>query len=396
MSVSDKYDGPDSKSSVGWVKPDNVRLATEENPLELECGEELSPVDVEYECYGELNKRKDNVILICHALTGDAHAAGWDPDADKRPWRQDRPGWWDGMIGPGKPYDTDKFFVVCSNVLGSCYGTTGPRNIDPTTGEPYGMDFPVVTMGDWVRLERRLVDHLGISSLHTVSGGSVGGAQAMEWALAYPEMVGNVHIIGASDKLSAQGLAFNAVGRYAIMSDPKFNRGNYYGNEQPLDGLSVARRLAHITYLSDKAMERKFGRVLKNGERPRYEIVPEFEVESYLDHQGDKFVRRFDANSYIYITKAMDYYDASARGNGNIQKAFESCNCRFLLVSFTSDWLYTPYQMKRLAKALVTADKMVSYVNIPSDAGHDSFLTEIDNMGAVADAHMEADGGDRD
>ena len=184
MSVSDKFDGPDSKSSVGWVKPDNVRLATAENPLKLECGGELHPVDVEYECYGELNEGKDNVILICHALTGDAHAAGWDPEADKRPWRRDRPGWWDGMIGPGKPYDTDKFFVICSNVLGSCYGTTGPGNIDPTTGEPYGMDFPVVTVGDWVKLERRLMNHLGIRSLHTVSGGSVGGAQAMEWALA--------------------------------------------------------------------------------------------------------------------------------------------------------------------------------------------------------------------
>lgn len=395
MDIKDKYDGPESPNSVGWVRSHNVRLASEDDPLKLECGVDLWPIDVEYETYGELNEKKDNLILICHALTGDAHAAGWDIDAKEkgRTWRIDRPGWWDGMIGPGKPYDTDKYFVVCSNVLGSCYGTTGPSSNDPNTGKPYGLDFPVITVGDWVRVEKRLLEYLGVDTIHTVSGGSLGGAQGMEWALAYPEMVKNVHIIGASDKLSAQGLAFNAVGRYAIMSDPRFNNGDFYDGKHPVDGLSVARRLAHITYLSDKAMEKKFGRVMKEGKSPRYEIVPEFEVESYLDYQGKKFVRRFDANSYIYITKAMDYYDASDWGDGDIRKAFERCSCRFLLVSFSSDWLYTPDQMKRMSKALVTTGKKIAYVNIPSDAGHDSFLTEIDSLGSVVDAHLGCGGG---
>jgi len=389
MSHDDRYDGPDSPNSVGWVRAEDVRLADEDDPLRLKCGQELFPVDVEYETYGELNQAKDNVVLICHALSGDAHAAGWDSEADKRPWRKDRPGWWDGMIGPGKAYDTDEYFVICSNVLGSCYGTTGPSSVDPDTGEPYGLDFPVVTVEDWVRLERRLLDHLEIDDIHTVSGGSLGGAQAMEWALTYPEMVKNVHIVGASDKLSAQGLAFNAVSRYAIMSDPRFNEGDYYRGEHPADGLSVARRLAHITYLSDKAMEKKFGRMLK-GEGPSYKIVPEFEVESYLDYQGSKFVSRFDANSYIYITKAMDYYDASSKGGGDIKEAFQDCPCRFLLVSFSTDWLYDSSQIRAMGKELMLAYKDVSYIDIPSDAGHDAFLIEIDKLGEVVKAHLQA------
>ncbi|MFY9487020.1 MAG: homoserine O-acetyltransferase [Bacillota bacterium] len=385
------YDPPDSPTSVGYIRSSLARLADQENPLVLQCGRPFWPIDVTYETYGKLNSDRDNAILVCHALSGDAHAAGWDPDAleQGRPWRADRPGWWDSMIGPGKALDTNKYFVVCSNVLGSCYGTTGPSSTDPSSGKPYGSSFPVVTVGDWVRLEERLVTHLKIDKLKAVIGGSLGGQQALEWALAYPERVESAIVIGASARLSAQGLAFNAVGRYAIVNDPNFRGGDYYDGVPPRVGLSVARRLAHITYLSEESLEAKFGRRYRHGCGPSYGFSTEFEVESYLDHQGEKFVERFDANSYLCITRAMDYYDASDWGDGDLERALSRAKATFLLVSFSSDWLYTPAQMEQLALSLAKCEKRVTYVEIPSSAGHDAFLIETETLTEVVKAFLD-------
>lgn len=386
-----EYDLPDSPTSVGYVRSSVVRLADEQNPLDLQCGRSFWPIDVTYETYGSLNANRDNAILVCHALSGDAHAAGWDPDATEqgRPWRADRPGWWDSMIGPGKALDTNKYFVVCSNILGSCYGTTGPSSIDPRTGKPYGLRFPVVTVGDWVRLQERLITYLRIDKLRAVIGGSLGGQQALEWALAFPDRVESAIVIGASARLSAQGLAFNAVGRYAIINDPNFNGGDYYDGEPPRVGLSTARRLAHITYLSEESMEGKFGRRYCVGSGPSYQMCSEFEVESYLDHQGETFVERFDANSYLCITKAMDYYDAADWGNGDLGAALSRAEATFLLVSFSSDWLYTPAQMEYLARSLVKCGKRVAYTKIPSSAGHDAFLVETGTLTEIVRAFLE-------
>ena len=386
-----EYDPPDSPTSVGYVKSSVVRLADEESPLVLQCGRPFWPIDVTYETYGKLNSNRDNAILVCHALSGDAHAAGWDPDAKEqgRHWRADRPGWWDSMIGPGKALDTNKYFVVCSNVLGGCYGTTGPSSIDPRSGKPYGLRFPIVTVGDWVKLQERLVTYLQIDKLRAVIGGSLGGQQALEWALAYPERVESAIVIAASARLSAQGLAFNAVGRYAIINDPHFRGGDYYDGQPPRVGLSVARRLAHITYLSEESLEAKFGRRYRSGSGPSYRFSTEFEVESYLDHQGEKFVERFDANSYLYITRAMDYYDAADWGNGDLEKALSRAKATFLLVSFSSDWLYTPAQMEQLALSLVKCGKKVAYLKIPSSAGHDAFLLETETLTEVVKTFLE-------
>ncbi|HZJ57877.1 MAG TPA: homoserine O-acetyltransferase [Clostridia bacterium] len=378
-----KYETPDSPWSVGWTSPHVVTLADEDNPLLLDCGEELAPISVEYEVYGEMNPRRDNVILLLHALSGDAHAAGWDKEAQDmgRSWRLSRPGWWDTMIGPGKALDTNIYCVICSNVLGSCYGTTGPVSIDPDTGKPYGLDFPIVTVGDWVRLQERLVSYLGIEKLYAVVGGSLGGQQALEWSLAYPDRVERAVILASSARLSSQGLAFNAVARNSILNDINFNGGDYYEGDQPAQGLAVARMLGHITYLSETSMRDKFGRrYRKNGDRPGFHLGVDFEVESYLEYQGQSFVSRFDANSYLYITRAMDYYDAADRGGGDLDKACKTAKARFLLISFSSDWLYTPEQMKELTFALYRTKKDVSYVEIPSTYGHDAFLLEVDRI----------------
>jgi len=378
-----KYESPDSPRSVGWTRPYTVRLADKDNPLLLDCGEKLAPIDVEYEIYGEMNPKKDNVILLLHALSGDAHAAGWDKKAEEmgRNWRTDRPGWWDTMIGPGKAFDTTKYCIICSNVLGGCYGTTGPASINPLTGKPYGLDFPIVTVGDWVRLQERLITHLGIERLYAVVGGSLGGQQALEWSLAYPDRVERAVILASSARLSAQGLAFNVVARNSILNDNNFNNGNYYDGEFPAQGLAIARMLGHITYLSETSMRNKFGRRYReNGSRPGFHLGVDFEVESYLQYQGQSFVARFDANSYLYITRAMDYYDAADRGKGDLDKACSNAKAKFLLVSFSSDWLYTPEQMKELAFALYRNKKHVSYVDIPSTYGHDAFLLEVDQL----------------
>lgn len=388
-------DPPDSPSSVGYTTAHTVRLATEANPFPLEIGtRSIGPIDVEYETYGQLSPTRDNVVLVAHALSGDAHVAGWDRNAEAtgRAYRTKHPGWWDTVIGPGKAIDTRKYFVVCSNVLGSCYGTTGPSSIDPGTGKPYGLRFPMVTVGDWVRLQARLLDALGIERLHGVVGGSLGGQQALEWALAYPHRVERAIVLAASPRLSAQGLAFNTVGRHAIMNDPLFHGGDYYGRAQPGTGLSVARMMAHITYLSEEAMREKFGRRLRNKERPDFHFGIEYEVESYLSYQGKAFVERFDANSYLYITRAMDYYDAAEQwGGGDLVEACRRIQSRLMVVSFSSDWLYTPEECRAFALAMCRAGKPVTYVNVPSNYGHDAFLVETGPVGHLLRHFLDGD-----
>lgn len=386
-----KYDAWDSPRSVGWIRAERVRLADAETPFELEAGGRLKEVDVEYETYGSLNAAKDNVILVAHPLSADAHAAGWDALAatENRPFRAERPGWWDAVIGPGKALETNTYFVICANVLGSCYGTTSPASVDPDTGKSYGLDFPIVTIGDWVRLQARLLDHLGIDTLHAVVGGSLGGQQALEWAMAYPERVKKCVILAASARLSAEGLGFNAVGRFTIMKDQYFNDGNYYDQPySPSDGLAAARMLAHITYLSEDAMHAKFGRRLRGKARPDFGFGIEFEVESYLSYQGSQFISRFDANSYLYITRAMDYYDAADRGNGDLVKACAGVTADMMVVGFSSDWLYPPGDVRELALALAQNDRSVNYVEIESGYGHDAFLVETEKVSRLLTAFL--------
>src|SRR6266481_1173152 len=322
--------------------------------LELDGGVTLAPVDCAYETWGALNADKSNAILIAHAFSGDSHAAG-------------EGGWWSNMIGPGKGFDTDLYFVICSNVLGGCRGTTGPGSVNPATGCPWAMSFPIVTIADMVRLQKMLVvDHLGIDRLLAVAGGSMGGMQALEWAVAYPEHVAAALPIATTARHSAQQIAFNEVGRQAIMADPDWAGGNYYGHRPPARGLSVARMVGHITYMSDESMREKFGR--------RRRAPNQFEVESYLHHRGSQFVDRFDANSYIYITRAMDSYDLTQRGS--LGSLFEKIRTRFLVLSFTSDWLYPSYQSLEIVSALRSRNCDVAYCNLTSQYGHDTFLVE--------------------
>ncbi len=365
--------------SVGIVQTQTFTFAAEESDaLELDCGKKIAPVTVAYETYGRLNAGGTNAILVCHALSGDAHAAGWQGAEGQKP------GWWDNFIGTGKPLDTDKYFVICSNVLGGCQGTTGPSSVDPKTGIPYGSSFPVVTIGDMVRVQKKLLEHLGVGRLLTVIGGSMGGMQALEWIIRYPDIPRSAVIIAATSRLSAQSIAFNAVGRHAILSDEHWNGGNYYQGENPSVGLAIARMIGHITYLSDQSMHRKFGRKLQFRESFNYDFSTEFQIESYLGYQGEKFVERFDANTYLYVTKAMDYFDvAQTYGDGSLEKACQAVNARTLLLSFTSDWLFPPYQSKEIVDALLKHQKDVTYVNIESSYGHDAFLLECEAEGAV-------------
>lgn len=377
-------DSADSPRSVGWTRPKRVQLADAGSPLELDCGATLAPVTVEYETYGELSAARDNAVLIVHALSGDAHAAGWCRQwrEDDRPWRQRKPGWWDEMIGPGKGFDTSRYFVICANVLGSCYGTTGPSSINPATGHPYALDFPVVTVGDWVRLQVRLLDHLGIETLLAAAGGSLGGQAVIELGLAYPERCRSYLVLAASPRLSAQGLAFNAVARHAIVTDPAFCDGHYYYHvEKPDRGLGIARMIGHITYLSEASMAAKFGRDRVEIQNPRG-VRPDdivFQVESYLAYQAKAFGERFDANSYLYITKAMDLYDAAERhGGGDLRAACARARGSWLVASYSSDWLYTPAACAELVDALCAHRLPVTYVNIESNYGHDAFLLEVE------------------
>lgn len=374
---------PDHPQSVGYVKPEKVVFFQQGSPFKLEAGGLLTPVEIEYETYGRLSDDRSNAVFICHALTGDAHAAGWDqnPEGPLRGYRKDKPGWWDEMIGPGKPIDTRRFYVICANVVGSCYGSTGPMSHNPATGKPYGLSFPVVTVGDWARLHMMLLDHLGIDSLYALIGGSVGGQQALEMALGWPERVKRLIILSAAYRITAQGLGFNSVARHSIMEDPHFKGGDYYGGEPPLRGLAAARMLAHITYLSEESMGHKFGRRLQDKTAPDFTLTGvEFEVESYLKHQGESFVRRYDANSYLYITRAMDYYDASVWGDGDLKKAAGRINAATMIISFSSDWLFPPELCRELASAMCRAGRSVTYVDVPSRYGHDAFLVESETV----------------
>ncbi len=336
--------------------------------LPLDCGVTLLQVDVAYETYGTLNADRSNAILVLHAFSGDAHAAGISKETGQ-------PGWWSPMIGPGLAFDTNRYFVISSNVLGGCRGTTGPSSTDPTTGKPYAMHFPVITIGDMVRLQKLLVDHLGIERLLAVAGGSMGGMQALEWTVAYPESVQAAIPIAATSRHSAQQIAFNEVGRQAVMSDPDWNEGDYYDGPPPGRGLSVARMVGHITYMSDASMRQKFGRRLRDKDVFGFDFSVDFEVESYLRYRGSQFVTRFDANSYLYITKAMDYFDLSA-SRTSLASAFDRTRARFLVLSFTSDWLYPTYQSLETVSALRSRNIDVAFCELTSNYGHDAFLLE--------------------
>jgi homoserine O-acetyltransferase len=337
--------------------------------LSLDNGATLAPIEVAYETYGQLNAGKSNAILVLHAFSGDAHAAGISPETGK-------PGWWDNMIGPGKAFDTNRYFVICTNVLGGCRGTTGPSSLNPATGCPYAMSFPVITIADMVRAQKMLIDSLGIQRLLSVSGGSMGGMQALEWAVAFPESVVSAIPIASTTRHSAQQIAFNEVGRQAIMADPDWNEGNYYGRTPPARGLAVARMVGHITYMSDDSMREKFGRRLRGKENFSFGFDVDFEVESYLRYRGSQFVNRFDANSYLYITKAMDYFDL-ATGRGSMTAALERTSSRFLVISFSSDWLYPSYQSQEIVRSLRSRNRDVAYVELQSNYGHDSFLVDV-------------------
>ena len=355
-----------------------------ERALALDCGRTLAPWTCAYMTYGTLNAARSNAVLVCHALTGDQFVTGSHPVTGK-------PGWWPAMVGAGKPIDTDRFFVICANVLGGCMGTSGPAEIDAATGEPYGLDFPLVTIRDMVRAQAALLDALGIEKLLCVTGGSMGGMQALQWASLYPARVVSAMPIATAARHSAQNIAFHEVGRQAIMADPEW-RGGLYQREgaQPSKGLAVARMAAHITYLSEAALQRKFGRSLQDRAEISFAFAPDFQVESYLHHQGLAFVDRFDANSYLYITRAMDYFDLAADHGGVLAEAFRGTKTRFCLVSFTSDWLFPTVENKRIAHALNAAAATVSFVEIESDRGHDAFLLDEPELFAAARGFLKA------
>ncbi len=358
-------------STTLLVEKKYLTFAESPNEMVLESGAKLGPVTLAYETYGNLTPEKNNVILIAHAFSGDSHVAGYYPDdRDKK-----NPGWWESMVGPGKGIDTDKYFVICSNVLGSCMGSTGPSSINPASGEPYGLDFPMVTIGDMVTAQKALIDHLGIPQLLAVIGGSVGGMQVLDWCARFPEMVQSAITIATTMRHSALAIAFNEVARQSIMADPNWKCGNYYQSTPPDLGLAIARMIGHVTYLSDEAMRRKFGRRLHAKTDFSFDFDIDFQVESYLRHQGSKFVERFDANSLLYITKASDYFDLvdSTASGKNLKDLRETC-AKFLIVSYTSDWLYPTYQAKELVQALKRSGNEVSFCEIEADAGHDAFL----------------------
>jgi len=371
------------KNSVGIVETKITRLVEPDEPLELECGKTLAPIDVAYETYGELNEKEDNVILICHALSGNAHVAGYNSPDDRKP------GWWDVMVGPGKGIDTNKYYVICSNFLGGCSGTTGPSSINPATGRPYGLDFPIITIGDMVKVQKLLLDKLDIKKVLAVIGGSIGGMQVLQWAIDYPDFVRSAIPIATTTHLGAQSIAFDAVGRNAILADANFADGQYKDKKGPHRGLSIARMIGHITYLSEEGMREKFGRQLQKTEDYSYDFNSEFAVETYLDHQGQTFVERFDANSYLYITKAADYFDLQKKF-GSLVKAFKNMKSRFLVISFASDWLFTPAQSKAMVDALAAANKDVSFCNIASPYGHDAFLLEPEVLGRFICCFLQA------
>ncbi|MBV9220686.1 MAG: homoserine O-acetyltransferase [Methylobacteriaceae bacterium] len=360
-----------------------VRFAPD-RPLITDAGVPLSPLSIAYQTYGRLNAAKSNAVLVCHALTGDQHVASQNPVTGK-------PGWWETMVGPGKPIDTDRYFVICSNVVGGCMGTTGPASINPASGRAYGLDLPVVTIRDMVRAQAMLIDHLGIDWLFCVTGGSMGGMQVLQWAASFPERVFAAMPIAAAAKHSSQNIAFHEVGRQAIMADPDWRDGRYLDEGvQPLKGLAVARMAAHITYMSDGALQAKFGRKLQDRAAQTFSFDADFQIESYLRHQGSSFVERFDANSYLYVTRSMDYFDLAADYGGSLAAAFKGTRTRFCVVSFTSDWLFPTSDSRAIVHALNAGGASVSFVEIETDKGHDAFLLDLPELFATTRGFLEA------
>lgn len=377
-----EYEAHDSNGvSVGRVEKKSFTMP---EGFEIACGKTLAPVHIAYETHGELDRDKGNAILVLHALTGDSHCAGYYSGDDAKP------GWWDIMIGPGKPIDTNRYFVVCSNVLGGCMGSTGPTSENPVGGKPYGLNFPVLTVGDMVRAQKRLVDHLGIDRLLCVIGGSVGGMQVLEWSVRYPEKVFSAVPLATTTKHSAQAIAFNEVARQAIMADPKWNNGDYYEGSRPAQGLSVARMVGHITYLSDESMRHKFDRRLQDRCDLSFNFEADFQVESYLRYQGNKFVDRFDANSFLYLTKAADYFNLeNSWGEGSLVASFSRARARYLVASFTSDWLYPTYQSKQMVQAMKKNGLDVSFCEIEAPWGHDAFLLPNERLNGLVAGFLE-------
>jgi homoserine O-acetyltransferase len=368
--------------SVGLVTPGRIEINT---PLTLDCGRTLPRHALMIETYGELNAAASNAVLICHALSGDHHAAGYHTAEDRKP------GWWDSAIGPGKPIDTRRFFVVCLNNLGGCQGSTGPLEINPETGTAWGPDFPIVTVRDWVRSQALLADALGIRRWAAVVGGSLGGMQVMQWAIDLPQRIAHALVIASAPRVSAQNIAFNEIARQAILSDPEFHGGRYTeAGVRPARGLKLARMLGHITYLSDEAMRARFGRLLRDTDGQfNYNFDVEFEVESYLRHQGNSFVDRFDANTYLLMTKALDYFDPAREHGDSLAAAFSKTQAKFLVVAFVADWRFAPARSREIVKALVDAGRDVAFANIESNLGHDDFLMPIPQYHAVLRRYLE-------
>jgi homoserine O-acetyltransferase/O-succinyltransferase len=379
-----------SEVAAAWREAENphsarVRFGVEQ-PLRLDAGLDLAPFQIAYQTYGSLNANRSNAILTCHALTGDQHVANVHPVTGK-------PGWWDTMVGPGRPIDTERYFVICPNVVGGCMGTTGPSTVNPATGTPWGLNFPVITIRDMVRAQAMLIDHLGIETLFAVAGGSMGGMQALQWAASYPERVFAALPIATSTRHSAQNIAFHEVGRQAVMADPEWRGGRYLlEGTNPRRGLAVARMGAHITYLSDAALHRKFGRRLQDRSNTTFSFDADFQIESYLRHQGISFVERFDANSYLYLTRAMDYFDLAADHSGVLGRAFQHTQTRFCVISFTSDWLFPTAESRAIVHALNAANAPVSFAEIVTDKGHDAFLLDEPELFAIVRGFLDGVG----
>ena len=370
--------------TVGVNSSPTGQSVTFDRPLTLDAGNVLAPLTIAYQTYGSLNSEKSNAVLICHALTGDQHVANIHPLTGK-------PGWWDVLVGPGKPIDTERYFVICSNVVGGCLGTTGPTAENPATGRPYGLDLPVITIRDMVRAQAMLVDHLGIDTLFCVAGGSMGGMQVLQWAALHPDRVFSAMPIATGARHSSQNIAFHEVGRQAIMADPEWRGGHYLeAGTRPEKGLSVARMAAHITYLSDAALHAKFGRKLQDRAAPTFTFDADFQIESYLRYQGRAFVERFDANAYLYMTRAMDYFDLAADYGGVLANAFKGTKTRFCVVSFTSDWLFPTSDSRAIVHALNAGGALVSFVEIETDKGHDAFLLDIPELVETSQGFLDA------
>ena len=382
--MSEYIENDENGVSVGLVEKEYFTFSEPPDSMVLESNARLGPITIAYETLGTLNEDKSNVILVLHALSGDSHVAGYYSQEDQKP------GWWEIMVGPGKGIDTDKYFIICPNIIGSCMGSTGPSSINPATGNPYGFDFPVVTIGDMVKAQKALLDHLGIEKILTVIGGSIGGMQVLEWTVRYPHMVFSAIPLATTTRHSALAIAFNEVARQAIMADPNWNMGKYYGSAKPNLGLALARMVGHVTYLSDEAMRRKFGRRLQNKGDFSFNFDADFQVESYLRYQGQKFVDRFDANSFLYITKAADYFDLRRQhGDGSETEAFARTNAKFLVISFTSDWLYPTYQSKAMVKSMKKNNLDVSFCEIEAEWGHDAFLLPNERLSALIKGFLD-------